>query len=277
MTDYEVASTELVATCELCGNQPAWPLELREVNGRILWFTTRAFSAVVCAKCAEDAYYRMQSRTLSMGWWAILFFIGPILTIVFGFKNMKAIKAHRAFGAFSNEGPRILKNARKSVGVWVAAAVIVAIAGYTISVEAGRADRDSSGEINNAGTLLVADLSVGDCFNSVKLGNPADDVPTAVDAVPCTVAHSYELISDGIIPSSEISTYQDSAVSTWVDSACSADFESYIGVAYEDSVFELVWFYPDKSAWKLGSHDYQCIAEVPGDETIDYSVKDSMY
>jgi hypothetical protein len=193
---------------------------------------------------------------------------------------MKAIRAHRAFGAFVNEQSRIVQHARKSIGVWVAAAVIVAIAGYTISVEVGRADRDASGEISSAGSLLVQDLKVGDCFNSVAVGEIEaekldQNAPMAVDAVPCTSAHTYELISTGSIPSEEIFTYKDKVVSDFVTSACLADFETYIGINYDDSVLESFIFYPSETSWASGSRDYQCISGTVDGEDLYDTVKDA--
>jgi hypothetical protein len=141
---------------------------------------------------------------------------------------------------------------------WVGVVVVVAAVGAVLS-----AHRNDAGAISTGGTLQVQDLRIGACFN---LKDEAADSVSDVDAKPCTEAHRYELyhvanMSEGDYPS-------DDQLSAFVEQECVGAFATYVGLSYDTSTLDVVYFTPSSDAWKSGDRSVQCAAYDPGDTAV---------
>ncbi len=110
-------------------------------------------------------------------------------------------------------------------------------------------------------STTVDDIAVGDCLDI-----PEEDVLSTVDTIDCAEPHDLEVfalvdLSDVSIEFSSISSYPgDNAVYEAAFEACWDEFESYVGVPYEDSVIYLDAFTPTLEGWdEQGDRIVNCV------------------
>jgi hypothetical protein len=147
---------------------------------------------------------------------------------------------------------------------------VVAVVGVVGAVTA--ASRDDSGAIIGAGTLHIADVQAGDCFDL----NDGLDVEEVGDirAIPCGEPHTFEAyymtdLEDGPFPSR-------SALDAAFESECLPSFESYVGRDYASSELYATSFEPTPEGWQQGDHAILCVISTENAETaLTGSVRDS--
>jgi Septum formation/Protein of unknown function (DUF2510) len=110
----------------------------------------------------------------------------------------------------------------------------------------------------------VLDLKVGDCL--------ADSMPTGgeevftVETVPCSEPHSEEIYAVVTLPEGDFPG--DEAVAVQADEVCNAEFESFVGLPYEESVLYFSFLYPsDEQSWNAGYRWATCSVYDPGGDT----------
>lgn len=133
---------------------------------------------------------------------------------------------------------------------WVLYGVVaLAVIGASTFFAARRGD---TGEVTDAGDMSVFDLQVGDCFD---VGS--DDVEVeSVRAIPCDEPHTYEMFwsetyASDVQPS-------EAEYMSWLEDSCLAEFESYVGLAYADSIFYMGSLSPTEESWSSGDRTYSC-------------------
>ena len=91
----------------------------------------------------------------------------------------------------------------------------------------------------------VEDLAVGDC-----LAEPSDELITKVETINCDEAHDYEVYAVVQLLDPETAPYpgQDETYFTSIES-CFPRFETYIGMAYADSLYDINTIYPTEESW----------------------------
>lgn len=146
---------------------------------------------------------------------------------------------------------------------------LVAIAGIFGAVTA--ANRDDSGSIVGAGSMHIADVRVGDCFdlNDVNVEEVGD-----VRAIPCDEPHDFEAYFVRDLPAG---TYPSrSALDAEFEAACLPAFESYVGRDYETSELYVTTFEPTPEGWEDGDRGILCVISTENAETsLTGSVRDS--
>lgn len=58
-------------SCEICGEQPAAPIDLRRQVGMVVLMRQYSATAVLCEHCAQKAYMEFQKSTVLKGWTGI--------------------------------------------------------------------------------------------------------------------------------------------------------------------------------------------------------------
>lgn len=155
--------------------------------------------------------------------------------------------------------------ARSSFAV-VALASVIALGGCSAiqGLFAGESvARDSeTQEITEAGTADVFQLNVGDCMNSVD----AEEV-SEVPAVPCGDPHDDEIYYEFTLPDGEFPG--NDAIYEAADAECLPQFETFVGLAYEESVFDYYPYVPTEGSWN-GANDrvVQCVIYEDGVRTV---------
>ncbi|HEX6367213.1 MAG TPA: septum formation family protein [Agromyces sp.] len=98
-------------------------------------------------------------------------------------------------------------------------------------------------EIVEQGQADVFALRVGDCLTMVQ-GEQVDAVPV----VPCSEPHSDEVYHDFQLDDGEFPG--DEAIATAAQDGCLAEFNAFVGVAYESSTLDIGWYVPTADSWK---------------------------
>jgi hypothetical protein len=113
-----------------------------------------------------------------------------------------------------------------------------------------------------AGEVAFFDLEVGDCL--------ADLIATlgeffTVETVPCSQPHSEEIYA--VVPFPEGDFPGDEAVVAQADKACNAEFESFVGLPYQESVLYYNYLYPtDEPTWNGVFREVVCSVYDPAGE-----------
>lgn len=130
----------------------------------------------------------------------------------------------------------------------LAAALALLLAGCATGVP-----RDGSGQMTGAATTDAFSIKVGDCVGKVE-GDSTSELPL----LPCAQAHYWEafaasnLVGDDFPGNAEI---KDQA-----GKACTAAFRSYVGVASDDSKYEVTYLSPTKETWtRAGDREVVCL------------------
>lgn len=111
--------------------------------------------------------------------------------------------------------------------------------------------RDDDGQVVEGGEVGSAALKVGDCLEEEAVGEIL-----SVPVVPCSEPHDSELFFSFEIPGDEFPG--DAAIQTLVQERCTEEFDDFIGLAYEDSVWDISAVFPTEGAWDQGDREVLC-------------------
>ncbi len=130
---------------------------------------------------------------------------------------------------------------------------LTAVATATLLLSAcGQSEvRDESGEIQTGGDTDVFSIQIGDCFDDVADGQ-ISDLPT----VPCGEPHDNEVYAEYTF--TEPTYPGDAVVETTASEECIAQWEAFVGMAYEESTLEVFPIYPTEQSWDGGDRLVTC-------------------
>jgi hypothetical protein len=168
-------------------------------------------------------------------------FVLPVVALVLGL--IAASQAKRAPGPGSGLG-------RARAG-WILGAI--GLVGFALFVVAGGVEDFGDDDI------AVSDLRVGDCVDTVD-GPVPDDGIEKLPRLDCDEPHDAEvyLVEDLTLDGDEYPG--EEAVNADVRDVCLADgFEDYVGIASDDSIYEVYALYPSERSWELGDRSAVCM------------------
>ncbi len=112
--------------------------------------------------------------------------------------------------------------------------------------------------LSACGDSEVFDIPVGACFDSSSL--EGDQVAT-IEILDCAEEHDVEAYAS-LELSGEAYPGQDEILAQ-ADEFCLAEFDSFIGTAYQDSVLDFSFLYPTEESWGEGDREVLCLAISP--------------
>ncbi|MGR4877952.1 DUF4190 domain-containing protein [Streptomyces sp. LARHCF249] len=185
----------------------------------------------------------------------------PLVALVLGFIALKQIRER-------GEQGRGLAIAAIAINC---AAMLLALAVGVTGVLVDGPERDSSGKVTESGTSEVADIRVGDCFNtddSLKDLKDSDkeeaEAAFSVTIVPCEQAHEGEAyavfdLEEGPYPGKE-------KIISIADERCGgAALNDYVGGAAKiPSNLETYYYYPRSGNWDADDRRVTCFLGHPG-------------
>jgi len=107
---------------------------------------------------------------------------------------------------------------------------------------------------------------VGDCF----IAPVAAEIDT-IARYECTEAHDDEVYA---IFDVKVEFFDFGAIGAIADETCIDRFEEYVGIPYEDSIYEFSWLAPTAQSWDEGDRAVTCIA-YQVNKRLTESVRDS--
>lgn len=153
-------------------------------------------------------------------------------------------------------------------GTGLAASVAASLGGFDNTT------RNDDGQITDSGKISVFNVQVGDCLKDGDLANheTRGSVSESV-GVPCTEPHKYEVFGEKVI--SDLADFSRVAVISEAEEFCLSAFQSYIGVAYKDSLFEFTYLFPSADSWTGGDKEITCLVESGSSQMLNVSVRNS--
>ncbi|HEY3546304.1 MAG TPA: septum formation family protein [Propionicimonas sp.] len=121
----------------------------------------------------------------------------------------------------------------------------VSLAAFLLVVLTGcstDAPRDSAGQVTAAATTDAFSIKVGDCVGKLD-GDSAQKLPL----MPCDQAHFWEAYASSKLDGTDFPG--NSQVNDLSDKACGAAFTGFVGIAVDDSKYEVTYLAPTKESW----------------------------
>ena len=116
-------------------------------------------------------------------------------------------------------------------------------------------------------TIHSTELQVGDCYNY----DDSETQVSNVEVVDCSAPHQYEVYSNYQITQS---TFPDeSTMKSEQYAACHDTFETYVGVPYDQSQYDVTMLTPTENSWAQGDHAITCSLAAKDDSLITGSLK----
>ncbi|MDA2809690.1 septum formation family protein [Nocardiopsis sp. RSe5-2] len=109
--------------------------------------------------------------------------------------------------------------------------------------------------------VAAFDIAVGDCLNDESIQGEVSEVPTT----DCSGPHDSEVYASTISMESEWPGEQ--AMTDEADQFCLEEFESFIGVPYEQSAYDFSYYTPTQTAFEQFDRDIYCVVYSPGEQT----------
>ncbi|WP_169738855.1 septum formation family protein [Jiangella gansuensis] len=106
-------------------------------------------------------------------------------------------------------------------------------------------------------TQDVFDVGLGDCISNFN----AEEQISELTVIPCEEEHDQEVfavfeVPDGEFPGSD-------AFEEQVATECVAEFETFVGLTYDESVLEIQWLEPTEDSWAQGDRELVCTVLDP--------------
>lgn len=156
---------------------------------------------------------------------------------------------------------------RRALAIATVAAAAVALSGCSIldQVTNGISDAVDPGPDT---TQDVFSLEIGDC----EVGSPAEGEGEVSETkvIDCVEPHGGEIYAASYLPDGAFPS--DEAIAAQANTDCKAEFESFIGANWDDSLYNYSWYYPTESSWADGDREILCIAYHNDGEQITGSL-----
>ena len=116
-------------------------------------------------------------------------------------------------------------------------------------------------------TIHSTELQVGDCYNY----DDSETQVSNVEVIDCSAPHQYEVYSNYQITQS---TFPDeSTMKSEQYAACHDTFETYVGVPYDQSQYDVGTLTPTENSWAQGDHTITCSLMTKDGSLITGSLK----
>jgi Septum formation len=142
----------------------------------------------------------------------------------------------------------------RALALTTVAAATLALAGCSLLGNIVSNNGSSTG--TDTGTETDTDvftIAVGDCLND---GSVEGEVST-VKTIDCAQPHDSEayasvLMADGEFPG-------DQAVQDQATADCTTQFSTFVGLAYQESIYNFSYYYPTAASWAQGDREILCL------------------
>jgi hypothetical protein len=115
-----------------------------------------------------------------------------------------------------------------------------------------------------SGTVL--ELDVGTCFDDPENFEEVEEVPI----VDCAAPRDDEVFANQDLTGSEYPGTTE--VENRASQICYDTFSAYVGIAYEESIYEFGSLFPTEETWAIGDREVICFAYDIGLEKITGSI-----
>lgn len=120
---------------------------------------------------------------------------------------------------------------------------------------------EPGGQITESSDADVFALQVGDCLNVADLNDP--EIAT-VPVSPCDQPHDAEIYAEKTLPKGDFPG--DDAVQAAAEEFCIPEFESFVGIGFDQSTLDAFPLTPLEDGWNMRDDRLiQCVVYTEGD------------
>ncbi|GCE77220.1 septum formation family protein [Cellulomonas biazotea] len=154
--------------------------------------------------------------------------------------------------------------ARRAAALAVPGLLVLALTGCGALDSPAEAPRESpGGEVTEAADADVFTVEVGDCLNGSAVGEEGA-LTESLPVVPCSEPHDGEVYAETELPAGEFPGAD--ALQAQGDEFCAAQFETFVGIPYDDSVYYQWSLTPTEEGWAaLDDRVVQCVLDTDGE------------
>ncbi|WP_337000574.1 MULTISPECIES: septum formation family protein [unclassified Microbacterium] len=133
----------------------------------------------------------------------------------------------------------------------------------------GDAERDeTTGQVKEGADIDIFALKVGDCMPTSE---SAGEISEA-SVVPCSEPHGEEVYFEFSLPDGEFP--DDAEIDAQVEAQCLPAFDTFVGMAWEDSTLSAYPITPTKDTWDtMNDRVVQCVILDPDNDALVGTLK----
>ncbi|MFV1971161.1 MAG: septum formation family protein [Acidimicrobiia bacterium] len=120
--------------------------------------------------------------------------------------------------------------------------------------------------VASACSASVLKLDVGTCFDDPETLEQVEDVPI----VDCAEPHDNEVFANVDLTGGDYPGQEQ--VENRATQICYDNFSDYVGIAYEQSIYDIGWLFPTAETWAVGDREVICFAYDVNFEKITGSI-----
>ncbi|WP_010205003.1 septum formation family protein [Salinibacterium sp. PAMC 21357] len=154
---------------------------------------------------------------------------------------------------------------RRTLAIATVAAAAVALSGCSIISEVTNGISDAVDDSPGT-TQDIFSLEVGDCEAAAPEEGEVEDTKT----IDCAEPHQGEIYAASMVPDGDFPG--DAAIGEQAEADCYTAFESFVGISWDDSIYNFSWYFPTESSWADGDREILCIVYHDGGESITGSL-----
>jgi hypothetical protein len=147
---------------------------------------------------------------------------------------------------------------KRTLALLTVGAASIALAGCSLLGNVGNdTDTGTDTGTGDGDTTDVFTIKVGDCLNDGGTTGEVSEVPL----IDCAEPHDSEafasiMMDDGDFPG-------DTAVSDQAIADCTTEFNTFVGLDYQESTLDFAYYYPTEESWANGDREILCLIVDP--------------
>lgn len=141
---------------------------------------------------------------------------------------------------------------RRTIAIATVAVAAVALSGCSILNQITDAVDPGEGT-----TQDVFSIGVGDC----EVTNQDEGEVSDTTIIDCAKPHATEIYASVSVPDGDFPG--DSAIEDQAISDCKSEFNSFIGIDFDDSIYSFSWYFPTEGTWADGDREILCMVIDP--------------
>lgn len=130
-------------------------------------------------------------------------------------------------------------------------------------------ERDADGAVTAEAETDTSSIRVGDCIN-----DPGTQSVSDITVLPCDEPHVFEAFAGTDMPDGEYPG--DGAATTAASDFCAKEFTEFVGVDFDASVLEMLYFYPVEESWTTADgRGILCFVAEQGEAPMTGTLQDA--
>ncbi|BBE21583.1 hypothetical protein MN0502_04660 [Arthrobacter sp. MN05-02] len=130
-------------------------------------------------------------------------------------------------------------------------------------------ERDAAGTVTAEARTDAFSIEVGDCIE-----DPGTEDVSDITVLPCDELHTFEAFARTEMPDGDYPGLP--AANTAASEFCAEEFAAFVGLEYDASALELLYFYPVEDSWNSDDdREILCFVADAGETPVTGTLRDA--